>query len=207
MPEKSIGLMAKFPRLGEVKTRLAADIGESNALEVYRKLLNNAVRVVCGLDGSSCYRSVFVTPPETTDDFRRMFPDFDAYHPQKGSNLGDRMLEAFSTLLETSEDGCTCLIGADIPGIDESILSEANQLLASNDIVLGPTHDGGYYLIGLKNVIEEPFRGVNWGTRYVLNQTLTIAQRCHLRVGLLPCLRDLDVASDITFFDDYHAFV
>jgi glycosyltransferase A (GT-A) superfamily protein (DUF2064 family) len=88
------------------------------------------------------------------------------------------------------------LIGSDCPGVDRLTVQHAFEALAENDVVLGPSEDGGFYLIGLAAPAPGLFRRVAWSTGAVLTQTIRNAERLGLRVGLLPALRDIDTAED-----------
>jgi rSAM/selenodomain-associated transferase 1 len=200
MPDRAIGLMAKYAEFGKVKSRLAADIGHSRALKVYRQLLQRAVRVTCNLDGAEYFRVSFVMPESAVQSFRQEYAGFDLVTAQHGDDLGERMLNAFMTLSKTRGIGKSYLIGADIPEIDGQTITTANELLDKNDLVLGPTLDGGYYLIGLKKVCPELFAGIEWGTNKVFQQTMTVAVKKGMTVGLLPELRDLDDLDDFNYF-------
>ncbi len=88
------------------------------------------------------------------------------------------------------------LIGSDCPGVDAGLVSRARAALAEHDLVLGPAHDGGYHLIGLRAPVPQLFRGIAWSTDAVLGRTLARAQQLGLSVVHLPGLRDVDTASD-----------
>ena len=203
MPDTAIGLMAKFPQIGRVKTRLAANLGPEKALTIYHRLLTHAAGISCDLDEDKYLRAVFCTPAGNVDDFRRLFPEFDRYFPQQGDDLGGRMQSALESLLNTEDINRAFLIGADIPGIDGAIMEKTDRLLDENDLVLGPTVDGGYYLIGLKQVRPELFANITWGTAEVFDRTVDIAGGLGLKLGILPPLRDLDEISDLDHFQEF----
>lgn len=200
MPEQAVGLMAKYAEIGRVKSRLAADIGPSRALEIYRQLLQKAVALTCSLDGADYVRVAFVTPEGATRNFQKEYSDFDLVTAQEGNDLGERMLNALVTLLKIEGVGKAFLIGADIPELDTPTLKKAGRLLDHNDLVLGPTVDGGYYLIGMKTMYPKLFVDIDWGTRNVLQQTMAVIDKIGIRVGLLPKLRDLDDVDDLNHF-------
>jgi hypothetical protein len=207
MPEYAVGLMAKFPVIGSVKTRLASTSGLVRALTVYRALLANAVAVVTGLDPDTYRRTAFVTPGNYVKDFDAAYPGFDELFAQKGSSLGGRMLNAFAELLMNPATDRACLIGADIPDLDRAAIDRAIDLLEDHDLVLGPTDDGGYYLIALGQAHHELFTAIPWGTGDVLRQTKAVADRLGLRVATLHTLRDLDDIADLKHFTSYHSLV
>ncbi|MCK5125604.1 MAG: TIGR04282 family arsenosugar biosynthesis glycosyltransferase [candidate division Zixibacteria bacterium] len=200
MPDTAIGLMAKFPIEGEVKTRLAKDIGYPKALAVYTKLLNNATMLMRNLPGDRFFRTAFISPADKISDFKNLYHGFDQIYSQQGDDLGDRMLNALDTLLSVDITDRAILIGSDIPGIDQCHIEESRQLLDNADLVLGPTEDGGYYLIGLKLTQKALFSGIDWGTDLVFSQTLQKAMQLNLIVKQLPRLRDLDTIEDMRHF-------
>jgi len=93
------------------------------------------------------------------------------------------------------------LIGADCPELRPEQIDEAEQLLTSHDLVLGPSVDGGYYLIGLKKVYPELFSEIKWGSSAVTSETVARADALKLKIGLLPELRDLDDLDDLEHFE------
>ncbi len=179
-----IALFAKAPVLGEVKTRLARDIGDTAALGVYRTLFERAVAAVERFDGRELW---------TVGD-ARAFAEFAALddwprYEQAGETLGERMSNAF-------EHGVDILIGADIPGLDNTYLQAAANALTTSDLVLGPTEDGGYCLIGMKAYHPHVFNDIDWSTAQVLDQTLDRCQAENLTVALLDTLWDVDTLTD-----------
>lgn len=200
MPEFAIGLMARYPHSGEVKTRLARTIGDPGALDVYRQLLTHATKLVAGLEADNCCRAAFVTPTETCPAFAEEYPGLDQYQAQASGDLGRRMQHALGELLSVEDVKRACLIGADAPELKPATLEVAFGFLDDHDLVLGPSLDGGYYLIGLCQVRPELFDGINWGTDTVLEATLEAAKRSGLQVAMLPQLRDLDDVTDLEYF-------
>ncbi len=201
MPDTAIGLMARYPRIGQVKTRLARSVGDEDALRIYRTLLGETCRLVTGLDGDEFIRTVFVTPISDLAVFKSEYSGFDRLYEQRGSDLGERMQNALGTLLSIAGVSKAMLIGADCPVLTAEHIRNASSLLSSYDLTLGPTSDGGYYLIGLKTVRPGLFCQIKWGTSAVMSGTLSVAQTLRLRVGLLPELRDLDDEQDLEYFD------
>lgn len=197
MPDCAVGIMAKYPQPGCVKTRLAADIGDEEALRVYLELLTRAVRVLGDTDGSDVVRVGFVTPPECLDQFATEYPGLDRYLSQTDGDLGVRMSHALHALLDRPDTRKAILIGTDIPELSCEILAQASANLDSHDLVIGPTYDGGYYLIGMRRVHEELFQDVVWGGDSVLEKSLEIADNLGLSVHLLTRLRDLDNSQDL----------
>lgn len=197
MPDCAVGLMTRYPQLGRVKTRLAADIGDQEALRVYLELLGRAVKVVDDLDKTRFVRTVFVTPSEQIEQFADEYPGLDHYQSQANGDLGARMKHALKTLLDMPGVQRAILIGTDIPELSSDIVMQASAALENHDCVFGPTFDGGYFLIGMRRVHERLFQGVAWGTASVLSESLAIADKAGLTVQLLTQLRDLDDSDDL----------
>jgi hypothetical protein len=176
-------LFAKYPSLGKVKSRLAAEIGEEEALLVYRKLLDRAVF-------EHTKRGYDLVIGYSGEGFGKLYPDVSLYR-QEGNNLGERMKNMFSALLSTYEN--VVLIGVDVI-VEKEIVLKAFSLLDSHDIVLGPATDGGYYLIGMKEV-HDVFSGISFGSATVFSETM---EKCKgLSVGLVEEKQDIDKKKDL----------
>jgi len=200
MPDCAIGLMARYPEQGKVKTRLAEAVGNERALQVYRELLNTTAQLMRELDIRCFHRVAFVTPTETLVSFEKEYPGFDAVCVQSGGDLGERMMNALQLLLRRDGIDRAFLIGSDCPEISLETLDQACSALIENDLVLGPTLDGGYYLIGLKKIHPQLFTEIEWGSSKVFERTMAVAVGAGLRVARLQELRDLDNVNDLTHF-------
>jgi len=202
MPDCAIGLMARYPELGRVKTRLAEAVGSERALQIYRELLKTTVQLLHDLDTRCFHRVAFVTPTEMLASFEKEYPGFDEVCPQGGGDLGERMMNALDFLLHSDGIDRAILIGSDCPEICPETLDQARSALVENDLVLGPTLDGGYYLIGLKNVHPQLFANIEWSSSQVFERTIAVGEEAGLRIARLPELRDLDNVNDLKYFTD-----
>jgi rSAM/selenodomain-associated transferase 1 len=123
------------------------------------------------------------------------------YEPQNGSHLGDRMKNAFVSCFK---GGCSqaILVGTDLPGLSESVIAESFEKLDAQTAVLGPTYDGGYYLIGFSkdSFIPGVFDNIPWGTPNVFENTLERFKQTSCRVHILPKCRDIDTYDDLVEF-------
>lgn len=207
MPDCAVGLMAKYPIKGRVKTRLGKDIGNDRALIIYEELLTNAVSTLHSLPDSIFLTSVFIDPPESKEDFKTRYQNISKYYLQHGMDLGMRMQNALAELLSNNMIDKAILIGADIPGINKEIIEEAYQALQINDLVLGPTFDGGYFLIGMKHIHRELFTNIEWSTIRVFEQSIDIAKKNNFKTELLKQLHDIDNLADLKRFDDYYSIL
>lgn len=203
MPKTGVILIARAPLRGRVKTRLAAAIGEERALHVYQKLLAHVVTQLLELPAATFIRAVFLEPAEEITRAAAVFSGCDLILPQCGNDLGARM---FSAVMETSarhECSRVIVIGPDIPDLSGDLIVQAADSLATHDLVIGPTDDGGYYLIGSNRPIPELFEQMAWSTESVCTETLRRAEQLRLRTCLLPRLRDLDTLEDLQSFPQF----
>lgn len=178
-------IFVKNPVKGKVKTRLAEDIGEDNALKVYLILIQHTLEVAAasGLE-------VHVFFSDTLDNKIPGFqPTFKA-HLQKGEFLGDKIFNAFAVI--HTDDTPVLIIGSDCYQLTANHLHEAIKVLDIKDAVLGTTFDGGYYLLGLKKLNPRIFENIPWSTSRVAQKTLAHFVELEWDYLLLPPLYDVD---------------
>jgi uncharacterized protein len=196
--EMGIGLMARAPQAGRVKTRLGADIGIDKATAIYRDLLHHVSTEIIKDTKEQCGAGVsfywFVDPEESIPALSKQYGGFAGFLAQCEGDLGERMEHALETLLQRYE--YAALIGADIPDISAGHISEALAALQRNDVVLGPTFDGGYYLIGVRAAHKELFSGIPWSAPNTLEKTISACESANLDYFLLETLGDLDSLDD-----------
>ena len=125
-------------------------------------------------------------------------PDF-SYVAQINGDLGKRMAHAFNYVFSKGHRQAI-IIGTDIPTLTAHILTEAFQLLDQSDIVIGPAYDGGYYLIGMRQLHRELFINIAWSTPIVTKQTLQAIARLRLHISYLPTLMDIDTEEDLRYW-------
>ncbi len=202
MSNNIVAVMAKHPQLSKVKTRLAETIGDKKALQVYKLLLESITENCIPTNNMSYQLGCFITPTEKMAEFKKLYNSFAFYSTQADGDLGVKMFHAFKTILENRKAEKALLIGADIPDLNSKIIENAFIQLSSNDIVLGPTDDGGYYLIGMKKSNKCLFENISWGSSLVLESTIQICQYNSLSVGQLETLSDLDREDDLELFPE-----
>jgi rSAM/selenodomain-associated transferase 1 len=176
-------IMVREPRLGAIKTRLAAEIGTVEAIRFYRSVTAALIR---RLAFDRRWKTVLATAPDTAR-MSRSWPAGVQRVAQGGGGIGARMAR-----LLRLQAGPALLIGSDIPGIEASHIAEAFMLLRRNDAVLGPAEDGGFWLVGLKPLprLRDIFRNVRWSSPDALGDTLVnLAGR---KVGFAARLADVD---------------
>lgn len=187
----AVALLAKAPRPGAVKTRLARDIGDLAAADVYRRIGRQVVEAV----GSDFAVTIWYDPPDAEGEMRAWLGEHE-YLVQRGADLGERMRVACDGHFSRG-DAPVIVIGADCPAVTAGTIREAERLLASVDVAIGPSVDGGYYLLGLNRREPEIFTGIPWGTGRVLGITEAYCRERELAVGLLPAQRDVDTVADL----------
>jgi rSAM/selenodomain-associated transferase 1 len=187
-------IFLKEPRPGTVKTRLAREVGEGPAARLYRALAE--AEVAATTPRADVYsRLLFFTPPEARLSIAEWFPR-EALVPQSTGDLGQRMAEAFKDAFARGARR-VCIIGTDVPWVDRALVEDALLSLDDHDVVLGPAHDGGYYLLALDRPRPELFSGIAWSTPSVLAATAERAGSLGLSIRLLPVLPDIDTAEDV----------
>ncbi|MDH3387349.1 MAG: TIGR04282 family arsenosugar biosynthesis glycosyltransferase [Gammaproteobacteria bacterium] len=193
-----VGIFAKPPYAGMVKTRLIPDIGATKAARVYRYCVEHTLDVarLSGLD-----YHVFLS--EECDD--RIFHE-EQHSIQRGPDLGKRMLNALKELLAGNPDGAL-ITGTDCLDLSAMHLRQAAQALANHELVLLPAADGGFALIGCTEANPALFRSVSWSSAKVLKQTLSNARKLNYRVSLLETVRDIDTLPDLEQYPELLALV
>ncbi len=196
----ALTVMAKAPRSGRVKTRLSPPLSldQTAALNVcfLRDTTENLAIVTHGA-GLISY-----TPVGDEALFAGLLPETFALVPQRGDGFGERLLCAAEDILALGY-GSVCLIDSDSPTVPAAAYAQAVQALAApgDRVVLGPSHDGGYYLIGLKRPHREPFERISWSTSAVLAETRQRCTEAGLDLIELPLWYDVDDAQTLTLLE------
>ena len=189
MKTNALLIFTRNPQLGKVKTRLAKTIGDQKALQVYKDLLFHTMTETQNLD---CDKFVFYD--ENIDAKDLWLETLFEKRIQFGSLLGEKMQNAFQTLFDLGYQNCI-IIGSDLFDLQANHINEAFHKLESNDVVIGPAEDGGYYLLGLKKVIPPIFKNKDWGTSTVLTDTLKDLE--NYKIEFLETLNDIDTFEDL----------
>ncbi len=191
----AVFIMAKAPRAGEVKTRLCPPLTGPEAAGLYHSFLQDKIEQVRTLRGAT--PAVAYAPEAERPLFQALAPDFRLV-AQRGPDLGARLANGFAEFLGDGHAGAVA-IDSDTPTLPTEHLEEAVARLRRRDVdlVLGPSEDGGYYLIGLREPRPELFEGIRWSTPEVMPETLRRAEARGLRVALLPTWYDVDVPADL----------
>ena len=192
--KRALIVAAKNPAPGEVKTRLSPPFTHEETAELYRCFLLDAFDQCGRLDGVQVTVAYF--PPQAQASFEKLVPSYFQALPQSGADLGERMGNAFCWHFDQGYDEVV-LVGSDHPTLPPGYLRDAFRLLEEKELVLGPTLDGGYYLIGMQKFHAGVLRGIPWSTERVLSQTLGKARKANISVGLLPPWYDVDDPGDL----------
>jgi rSAM/selenodomain-associated transferase 1 len=177
------------PELGKVKTRLAQTVGNQTALDIYKFLLKKTKDIVSKVSADKAiYYSVKITENDIWD--ARIFKK----HAQIGEDLGIRMLHAFKNGFDAGYEK-VIIIGSDLYDLSSEEIEKAFTALATNDLVIGPAEDGGYYLLGMKSLHTTIFKNKDWSTETVRKDTLEDLK--DQKVKLLEFKNDIDRYEDI----------
>lgn len=187
-------VFVKAPRPGAVKTRLAAALGGEAAAALYRAIAEEEIRGTAPRAGEYA-RVICFDPPDARDEVTRWLPGV-PLRPQEGADLGARMSSAFAEAFASGARR-VAIVGTDVPACGRGHVAEALRALDEHDLVLGPTHDGGYYLIALDRPRPALFPSIPWSTPSVLPATVERAGVLGLGVRMLDPLRDIDTLEDV----------
>ena len=198
----ALALMAKVPFAGPVKTRLTPPLSPEEAATLSTCFLRDMTTNVLGInDGTEGV--VLYTPADAEAFLRDLLPDGFKLMAQRGETLGERLFNAAAELFSNGFES-VCLINSDSPTLPSEILRMAVSLLAQDGdrVVLGPSQDGGYYLIGLKHPHRELFECIAWSTADVLAHTSERAAEINLPIEFLPTWYDVDDAATLRLLCD-----
>lgn len=193
----TVGVMARAPVAGEAKTRLIPLLGADGAAQLQRELTRRALALACAAAPGAA--TLFTTGDEGHPFWVECRAAFDiAVAPQRGADLGERMLHALSALLHRYPRAL--LIGTDCPALRAEDLQQAATMLGAARMVFTPAEDGGYVLVGAREVHAPAFKGIAWGESGVMRDTRAALAAAGWRAGLdweeLPTSWDLDRPED-----------
>lgn len=187
-------VFARAPRAGDVKTRLAASVGDRAAADIYRRM---GRMVIDQLAGVHAVITVCYDPRGAEEEVRAWLGDApERYWPQPEGDLGRRMRLMFDRAFEVADRAV--VIGTDAPMVGADTVLRALEALDSADVVLGPATDGGYYLMGLRAPGPALFTDIPWSTETVLSDTVARARASGARLTYLEVRSDIDTADDLT---------
>jgi len=195
MDDRCLLFFIKNPEKGNVKTRLASAMGDEKAVKFYKRFL---LEMLSTLNRGTFLFYLCFYPEHSLKDLKRWLGDHYLYTPQYGENLGEKMKNGFVEAFAMSFKRVV-LIGSDIPDLPLEFIEEAFTSLNEKDAVIGPSIDGGYYLIGFsdKSFSPQVFEGVPWGQETVFKKTMKLLEREGKTVHTLQPLRDIDTIKDL----------
>ena len=204
----ALGVMTKAPQAGRVKTRLVPPLTPEEAAELNKCFLRDTAAAILRACSrrpvgdahalhseaatAACGIAVY-TPVGAESAYANILPTDFSLMPQRGDKFGERLYLALEDLFKCGFES-VCLIDSDSPTVPAENFEQAVELLSTSEdrVVLGPSDDGGYYLIGMKKPHRQLFEQIDWSTEHVLNQTLRRAAEIDLEVKLLPTGFDVD---------------
>lgn len=187
-------IFIKAPGPGDVKTRLLPYFTSHQATMLYRSMVTDLLSHFSNPSGFEV--RLMYWPPDAQKEIRNWLgTEWDAV-PQTKGDLGEKMQQAFHRALAEGYQKVV-LIGSDLPMLDQDTIHDALHCLEEFDAVVGPTDDGGYYLIGARKALPGLFRNIKWSSNRVLDQSLGNAQEAHITVSLLEEKFDIDRYEDV----------
>ncbi|MCW4042035.1 MAG: TIGR04282 family arsenosugar biosynthesis glycosyltransferase [Candidatus Bathyarchaeota archaeon] len=191
-------LLVKYPLDSYVKTRLAQNLDPHLVSELYKALVED---ILVSIKETQLPLRIYYSPNHMLPHFLKWLGTEHLFLPQKGKHLGDRLKHGIQS---TFNSGFTSVIAlaSDVPDLTPHLLCAAAKALEHSDIVIGPCHDGGYYLIGFTQTSYHPLYLTNmpWSTSDVFTQTLNIAEQAEANITILPQKRDIDTLHDLQLF-------
>ena len=182
MNDTALIIMAKEPRVGSTKTRLCPPLTFEEAAKLYEALLLDTIEMASTLDDIDL--AIAVTPPNAMPYFEQASPEGTILVPVDCEDIGQCLSKVLTHLLRMGY-GKAMALNSDGPSLPGEYIRQAVTRLDDHDLVFGPSEDGGYYLVGLKEIYDQVFTDIEWSTSRVLSQTLEKCDGLDLRVNLL----------------------
>ena len=190
-------IFAKHPQIGKVKRRLGRDVGMEASLWIYNKILQHTAKI-----SFHTKLDTVVFKNKKSSKLESIFKHVKKFEIQKGKNLGEKMEAAFLWAFDQKYEN-VILIGTDLWTLNKDTLLEAKKALENTDIVIGPCYDGGYYLIGMKNLNKEIFKDIPWSKKEVFRKTLSKAK--DNSIYCLDIKNDIDNKKSLKAHTSLHA--
>ena len=192
---KAVIVLVKYPQKGKVKTRLALTTNNNFAVGIYKVIARHIFNEVDKLNNEIDV-FIFYTPIESVNKITKWVDKDFFFRVQSGNSLGERMSNAFNEVFE--KDYCqVMIIGSDVPDISSKIILESFINLNGSDIVISPSDDGGYSLLGMKKPYNFLFKDIEWSTNNVLKQTVKKINEKGLKLTTICSLNDIDTYDEL----------
>src|SRR5690348_2821468 len=192
--DRVLAIMAKAPRAGSVKTRLASSLSPTAATDFYSCLLHDTLGLARSLEDVEV---AIMCPDTDVNELAELAADAASVVAQKGEGLAAGLTSVFASFAKEHQRRIIAF-NSDSPHLPRSVLEGAFETLATRDVVVGPTHDGGYYLVGAKTSHPALFASDGMGTSSALERLLSRARTLELSVGFADPFYDIDVPDDLT---------
>lgn len=194
-------VFTRYPQPGQTKTRLIPALGAARAADLHRMMTEYTFTQCCELARQRNLSIAVHYEGGEAQGWRKWIPSSMICSPQSKGSLGERLAYSFASSFTAGFER-VIIIGSDCPFLSPEILANGFDLLQNNDLVIGPAHDGGYYLIGLRKPDPLLLADIDWGTDKVLQQTIGMARKRGLTLALLPSLADIDRPEDLQRLHD-----
>ena len=191
--KRAVICFTRVPRPGQTKTRLLPVLSGGQCAALHTAFLRDLKELYAGMD---CDVVISYAPDPDRSALEEIFPAAAGFWPQQGADLGARMHDAFCRAFQQGY-AAVVLTGSDLPELRQDCLAKAFTALETADVVLGPTSDGGYYLIGMKAPCAQVFQGHQYGGATVWESTLAAIAAANLTVAAAPALDDVDTPEDL----------
>ncbi|KYK23090.1 hypothetical protein AYK24_01360 [Thermoplasmatales archaeon SG8-52-4] len=193
--KQGVLFFVKYPKLGEVKSRLSVDLDPSITVELYRLFVKDLLQM---LNKTSYTIFICFYPSNSLKNFKQWLGNKYNYIPQEGKDLGQRMINCFNNIFAKQFDQ-VIVIGSDSPDLPKEILDKAFLKLKTHNAVIGPSLDGGYYLLGLNKTSFSIniFKDITWGSDKVFTETKKRFSEEKISNFILPIWGDIDTFNDL----------
>lgn len=200
MKDCCIIFFIKNPEKGRIKTRLAKDLNEDFVLDLYKCFV---LDILAALNNLKFDFKIFYDPPGCLAKIKEWLGEHYSFVPQKGEDLGLKMKNAFFDVFKHNYNKAI-IIGSDTPNISNEVFINSFNNLDNNDAVIGPSFDGGYYLLGFnkETFLNKVFYNIEWSSEKVFNSTIDIFKANNYKVDILNLMNDIDTISDLRDFVD-----
>ncbi len=193
-------IMAKQPIVGSTKTRLTPYLTPVEAAQLYEALLRDTI-ALSGRLGDMADLLIAFTPPDSVGYFREISPPEARLLPVEGRHIGECLEKGLGWSFDQGYRKALAF-NSDGPSLPLAVLQQAITSLDEAEVVIGPSQDGGYYLIGMKRLYGELFQGIRWSTDQVLNQTVAQAHALNLKTFFTQTWYDIDTADDLLYLQN-----
>jgi rSAM/selenodomain-associated transferase 1 len=197
--DTAIIVFTRFPVEGKVKTRLAKNMGNKFAVSFFRACAEHTFRELLKVEEPGSDLFLFCSEENEIEQVMKWTGNNFKYYPQKGSDLGIKMYNAFDTVFKKGYKK-VIIIGTDSPDVSMNIIQNAISVLDNCSVVIGPANDGGYYLLGFKSKLIDLFSGIEWSTNSVFNNTIEKLNISKINYFMLDELTDIDTLEDLQYW-------